>query len=108
MSGTLVDSNVLLDVLTEDPIWSTWSAAMLEQCANEGTLYINPIIYAEISIRFTTIENVRLRCLRNRSTGYLFHWMQRSWQVKHIFVIVDKVINALQPCRTSSSAPTPL
>ncbi len=56
MSGTLVDSNVLLDLLTADPTWSAWSAAALERCANEGTLCINPIIYAEVSIGFTTIE----------------------------------------------------
>jgi predicted nucleic acid-binding protein len=58
MSRTLVDSNVLLDVLTEDPIWFDWSSTTLERCANEGTLFINPLIYAEVSIRFTTIEEL--------------------------------------------------
>ncbi len=58
MSGTLVDSNVLLDILTNDPTWSAWSATALERCANEGMLYINPIIYAEISIRFNSIEEL--------------------------------------------------
>jgi hypothetical protein len=58
VSGTLVDSNVILDILTDDPTWSTWSATALERCANEGTLYINPLIYAEISISFATIEEV--------------------------------------------------
>lgn len=56
MNGTLVDSNVILDLLTEDPAWSDWSTQMLEHCANAGNLYINPIIYAEVSLRFTTIE----------------------------------------------------
>jgi len=56
MTATMVDSNVILDILTEDPVWSAWSATALERCANEGALYINPIIYAEVSIRFTTIE----------------------------------------------------
>lgn len=58
MSGFLVDSNVLLDVLTEDPAWFSWSSSALEQCANQGILYINPIIYAEVSIGFVNIEEV--------------------------------------------------
>jgi predicted nucleic acid-binding protein len=56
MSGTLVDSNVLLDVLTDDAAWGEWSAQALAQCANAGPLYVNPIIYAEVSIGFATIE----------------------------------------------------
>jgi predicted nucleic acid-binding protein len=58
MSGTLVDSNVILDIVTDDPAWSAWSASALERCANEGLLYINPLIYAEVSIGFTTIEEL--------------------------------------------------
>jgi len=58
MAGTLADSNVILDVLTEDATWYSWSSSALERCANEGPLYINPIIYAEVSIGFTAIEEV--------------------------------------------------
>ena len=58
MAGTLVDSNVILDVLTEDPRWYAWSSNALAQCANEGPLYINPIIYAEVSIGVATIEEM--------------------------------------------------
>jgi len=58
VKGTLVDSNVLLDVLTDDPVWSPWSAEMIERCANEGSLFINPLIYAEVSIGFNLIEEV--------------------------------------------------
>lgn len=54
--GTLVDSNVLLDILTEDPVWEAWSAGALADAAEAGPLYINPIVYSEVSIRFTTIE----------------------------------------------------
>lgn len=54
--GTLVDSNVLLDVLTEDQRWMTWSSDALANAAEAGPLYINPIIYSEVSIRFTTVE----------------------------------------------------
>ncbi len=58
MSGTMVDSNVLLDVLTEDSIWFDRSSAVLERCADEGDLYINAAIYAEVSIGFDKIEDV--------------------------------------------------
>ncbi|HOF87888.1 MAG TPA: type II toxin-antitoxin system VapC family toxin [Armatimonadota bacterium] len=58
MSGTLVDSNILLDIITDDPVWGAWSSRMLAQCANDGPLYINPLIYAEVSISFTAIEDV--------------------------------------------------
>lgn len=54
--GTLVDSNVLLDILTEDPRWLDWSSASLAAAAEAGPLYINPTIYSEVSIRFTSVE----------------------------------------------------
>lgn len=54
--GTLVDSNVLLDILTEDPVWEDWSTGALADAAEVGPLYINPIVYSEVSIRFTTVE----------------------------------------------------
>lgn len=54
--GTLVDSNVLLDILTEDPLWLAWSTDALAAAAEAGPLCINPIVYAEVSIRFTTVE----------------------------------------------------
>lgn len=57
-SGTLVDSNVLLDILTEDPAWQHWSSDALAEAAEAGPLYINPVIYAEVSVRFTTIEDL--------------------------------------------------
>lgn len=56
--GTLVDTNILLDVLTEDPVWSAWSTAALAAAADSGPLWINPIIYAEVSVRFSRIEDL--------------------------------------------------
>ncbi len=56
--GTLVDSNVLLDVLTEDAIWLDWSSDALARAADRGPLFINPIIYAEVSVRFSRIEDI--------------------------------------------------
>ena len=54
--GVLVDSNVLLDIATSDPNWSDWSGRALAECAEHTTLIVNPIIYAEVSIGYTTIE----------------------------------------------------
>lgn len=56
--GTLVDTNVLLDVLTEDQRWQGWSMDALADAAEAGPLYINPIIYAEVSIRFLRVEDL--------------------------------------------------
>lgn len=56
MTPVLVDSNVLLDVATDDPVWSAWSSATLERTADEAVLIINPLVYAEVSVGFPTIE----------------------------------------------------
>lgn len=58
--GTLVDANVLLDVLTEDPHWLGWSLRSLAAAAEDGPLYLNPIVYAEVSVRFSSIEDLEL------------------------------------------------
>jgi predicted nucleic acid-binding protein len=56
--AVLVDSNVILDVLTRDPRWYDWSARALERCADASELVIDPIIYAEVSIGFARIEEL--------------------------------------------------
>jgi len=60
MSGlrTLVDSNIIIDIMSEDPQWHDWSSAMLRKAADDGPLVINPVIYAEISVGFDTIESI--------------------------------------------------
>jgi predicted nucleic acid-binding protein len=58
MDAVLVDSNVLLDVVTSDPTWGVWSADALERVADEAILVINPLIYAEVSIGFGAIEDL--------------------------------------------------
>jgi predicted nucleic acid-binding protein len=58
VADTLVDSNVLLDVLTEDARWFAWSSEALARRAGESALVINPIIYAEVSIGFARIEEL--------------------------------------------------
>jgi len=56
----LVDSNVILDVATEDRTWFDWSADQLARAANASRLAINPLIYAEVSIGFERIEDLDL------------------------------------------------
>lgn len=56
--ATLVDTNVLLDVLTDDPTWSQWSSEALRDTANRGPLSINQIIYAEVSVGIQSIEEL--------------------------------------------------
>jgi predicted nucleic acid-binding protein len=59
-SGTLVDTNVLFDFLSEDAEWFDWSAAMLSDAAERGPIVINPVIYAELSVRYDRVEDVDL------------------------------------------------
>jgi hypothetical protein len=54
----MIDSCVLLDILTEDPMWGAWSSEQVEKLADRSILVINPIIYGEISIRFETVEEL--------------------------------------------------
>jgi hypothetical protein len=55
---TLVDSNVLLDVITEDDEWLDWSATALARAADRSPLVINPIVFAEVAARFARIEDL--------------------------------------------------
>ncbi len=56
----LVDSNIILDILTEDKHWFRWSSETLANCAETHSLVINPIIYAEVSIGFDRVEDVEM------------------------------------------------
>ncbi|PDT46527.1 type II toxin-antitoxin system VapC family toxin [Sinorhizobium fredii] len=55
---TLVDTNVLLDVVTDDPEWADWSIAALEAASLDGPLLINDMVYAELAVRYDRIEQV--------------------------------------------------
>lgn len=58
MVAVLIDSNVLLDVMTEDARWFSWSAASIERAADRFRLVINPVVYAEVSVRYSRIEEL--------------------------------------------------
>ena len=57
LNPILVDSNVLLDIFTGDPTWCAWSRDRLTFLSQTTRLYINPVIYSEISISYTSIEH---------------------------------------------------
>ncbi len=58
MTAVLIDANDLLDVMTEDARWLAWSAAAVERAADRYRLVVNPVIFAEVSIRFSRIEEL--------------------------------------------------
>ncbi|WP_029011622.1 type II toxin-antitoxin system VapC family toxin [Niveispirillum irakense] len=55
---TLVDTNILLDIVTDDPTWADWSIQQLDIAATKGPLIINGVVYAELSVRFERIEDL--------------------------------------------------
>ena len=58
MSVTLIDTNVLLDLVTSDPTWADWSIRQLDAAVIRGGLAINDTVYAELSVRFDRIEDL--------------------------------------------------
>lgn len=76
---TLVDTNVLIDVGTEDPAWFTWSAAQIERALDAGGLAINPIIYAELSVHYETVE-----ALDEALSGFKFERLQLPWEAAFV------------------------
>ncbi|QDZ12252.1 type II toxin-antitoxin system VapC family toxin [Devosia ginsengisoli] len=52
----LVDSNVLIDVMTDDPVWGDWSEASLEAASLVGSLLTSDVVYAELAVRYEQIE----------------------------------------------------
>lgn len=55
---TIIDTNILLDIVTDDPRWIAWSLTELERAALNGPLIINDVVYAELSVRFDRMETL--------------------------------------------------
>lgn len=70
----LVDSNVILDVITEDDHWFSWSSETLSHHADHSLLGINPIVYAEISVGFQRIEDLEAALLPGFFTRMELPW----------------------------------
>jgi predicted nucleic acid-binding protein len=58
LPGALVDTNVLVDILFDDPTWAPWSIRQIEMASLRGRLAINEIVYAELSVRAPSIEQL--------------------------------------------------
>ena len=57
-SGYLIDANVLIDIITEDAVWYGWSSDAMRSAARNSAVYINPLIYAEVSTQYSSIEKL--------------------------------------------------
>ncbi|MGW1678026.1 type II toxin-antitoxin system VapC family toxin [Saccharopolyspora sp. NPDC002376] len=55
---TLVDSNVFLDVITDCPQWAAWSGQKLKEVGEQGAVVINPIVYSEVSVGYSTLDEL--------------------------------------------------
>ena len=60
MRKVLVDSNIILDVFLDDPNWAEWSESQLEKFSLITKLFINPVVYSEVSIGFKRIEELEI------------------------------------------------
>lgn len=58
MTDTLVDTNVLLDIAKEDPVWAGWSDRQIAVAGDHGSLVVNQVIYAELAAGFTSVERL--------------------------------------------------
>jgi hypothetical protein len=54
----LVDTNVLLDLFTDDPIWADWSARQLRILSAQEALIVNPVVCAELSVGYDRVEDL--------------------------------------------------
>ena len=68
MKGILVDSNIILDVFLDDPNWAEWSESKLEKFGTVTGLFINPVVYSEVSIGFKRIEEMESAMSRSGFT----------------------------------------
>ena len=66
MKGFLVDSNVILDIFLDDPKWADWSVAALANASCDSSLYINQIVYSEVSIGFEKNRGFRISSAHRR------------------------------------------
>ena len=65
----MIDSNILIDIFGKDPEWWQWSLSQMEEAKLNGPLLINEVIYAEASIRYSTIERFDAALLKAGVTG---------------------------------------
>ena len=71
----LIDSNVLIDLLSDDPAWATWSDAAFAAASDQGEAGVNPLIYAELSPSFASIDD-----LESALTGFELARLPLPWE----------------------------
>jgi predicted nucleic acid-binding protein len=86
MRSTLVDSNVLLDLLDDGSEWRAWAGEMLTQCADHGPLVINPIVLAEVSAGFESYDAVNQRLPEDYLSREALPW-EAAFLAARAFVI---------------------
>lgn len=103
---TLVDTNVLLDLVTDDPVWADWSIEQLELASVSGSLYINDVVYAELSVRYERIEELDAFVDQAGLKFTLFLAQRYFWQVRPLPSITGAAGPVPVFCLTFLSAPT--
>jgi predicted nucleic acid-binding protein len=96
---TLVDSNVLIDVINDDPAWFEWSARALTRAADSGPIAINQIIYAELSVRYQSIDD-----FETAVTGYQLERLDLPWDAAFL---AGKAYKRYRDRGGSKAAPMP-
>ena len=91
----LVDTNVLIDVLEDDPQWAEWSVTQLRAHSKIHELGINAIVYAELSLAFERLEQLDA-ALRAAQEQYFANLWARSMQVANEIYGADAVALAIQ------------
>lgn len=102
-----MDSNVLLDLFTDDPRWAQWSAEHLTTAFDAGPVVINPLIFAELSVGFDRLEDLE-EALPGRIEREDLPW-EAAFLAGRCFLQYRLVAAlAARPCRTSTLLPMPL
>ena len=107
MSGVLVDSNVLLDIILQDEEWLDWSSSALDRAAASGHLVINPIIYAEVSAGYDRIEDLDEAVPPLYVERRALPWRRRFSRANVLYATDDPAGPDDRRCRISISAHTP-
>lgn len=99
MKGLLVDSNVILDVFLDDAEWADWSESVLAQYSVDTILYINSIVYTEVSVGFKKIEDLESALMKG---GF-----QMLDIPKEALFLAGKVFLNYRKSRGSKTSPLP-
>ena len=99
MKGLLVDSNVILDVFLDDAEWADWSESVLAQYSVDTILYINSIVYTEVSVGFKKIEDLESALMKG---GF-----QMFDIPKEALFLAGKVFLNYRKSRGSKTSPLP-